>query len=41
MDPVVYLREVLATIGSTPTNQLDQFLPDVWKQSQLEEIVKG
>jgi len=41
LDPFVYLREVLAMIGSTPINQLDQFLPDVWKQKQLEEIAKG
>jgi transposase len=41
LDPFVYLREVLAMIGSTPTNQLDQFLPDVWKQKQLEEIARG
>ena len=41
MDPFVYLREVLAMIGSTPINQLDQFLPDVWKHKQLEDIAKG
>ncbi len=41
LDPFVYLREVLATIGSTRTNQFDQFLHDVWKQQQLEEIAKG
>ena len=41
LDPFIYLRDVLATIGSTPTHQLDQFLPDVWKQKQLEEIARG
>jgi hypothetical protein len=41
LDPFVYLREVLAMIGSTPINQLDQFQPDVWKQKQLEEIATG
>ncbi|MFA7236305.1 MAG: IS66 family transposase [Phycisphaeraceae bacterium] len=31
LDPFVYLRDVLAVIGSTPMSQLDQFLPDRWK----------
>jgi transposase len=39
--PYVYLRDVLATIGSTPISQLDQFLPNRWKQQQLEEITKA
>jgi hypothetical protein len=41
MDPFVYLRDVLATIGSTPMSQLDQFLPDVWRQQQLKAIAEG
>jgi transposase len=41
MDPFVYLRDVLATIGSTPMSQLDQFLPDLWRQQQLKEIAEG
>jgi len=41
LDPFVYLREVLATIGSTPVSQLDQFLPDRWREQQLQEIVEG
>lgn len=41
LDPFVYLRDVLATIGSTPVSQLDQFLPDRWRAQQLEETVQG
>jgi transposase len=41
LDPFVYLRDVLATIGHTPVSQLDQFLPDRWKQQQLQEIARG
>jgi len=41
LDPFVYLRDVLATIGSTPTSQLDQFLPDRWRDQQLQEIAEG
>jgi hypothetical protein len=40
LDPFVYLRDILATIGSTPFSQLDQFLPDRWKQQQFEEIAR-
>lgn len=40
MDPFVYLRDVLAAIGSTPVSQLDQFLPDRWRDQQLAEIAK-
>jgi hypothetical protein len=32
LEPFAYLRDVLARIGSTPKNQLDQLLPDQWKQ---------
>lgn len=38
LDPFVYLRDVLARIGSTPQSQLDQFLPDRWRDQQLNEI---
>jgi transposase len=41
LDPFVYLREVLAVIGSTPISQLDQFLPDRWRDQQLKEITEG
>ncbi len=41
LDPFVYLRDVLATIGATPINQLDPFLPDRWKRQQLTEIAAG
>ena len=41
LDPFVYLREVLATIGSTPMSQLDQFLPDRWRDQQLQQIAEG
>ncbi len=30
LDPFVYLRDVLARIGSTPISQIEQFLPDRW-----------
>lgn len=41
IDPFVYLRDVLATIGSTPVSELDQFLPDRWRDQQLKEIAAG
>ncbi len=41
LDPFVYLRDVLATIGSTPLSQLDQYLPDRWRDQQLKEIVES
>jgi transposase len=31
LDPLAYLRGVLAQIMMTPMSELDQFLPDVWK----------
>ncbi|MGL4512436.1 MAG: IS66 family transposase, partial [Lacipirellulaceae bacterium] len=31
VDPQRYLTSVLAKIGTTPADQLEQFLPDVWK----------
>ena len=33
LDPQAYLTSVLANIAQTPITQLDQFLPDVWKQT--------
>ena len=41
MDPWVYLRDVLATVANTPVSQLGKFLPDRWKQQQLNEIAAG
>ncbi len=32
LDPQAYLTGVLASIAATPITQLDQFLPDRWKQ---------
>lgn len=31
IDPQRYLTSVLANIGQTPTEELDQFLPDAWQ----------
>jgi hypothetical protein len=31
VDPQRYLTSVLAKIGTTPVEELEQFLPDVWK----------
>jgi transposase len=31
LDPLAYLRSVLAKIGQTKLSELDQFLPDTWK----------
>ena len=39
LDPFVDLRDVLATIATTPVSQLDQFLPDRWRTQQLEQII--
>ncbi len=41
LDPFVYLRDVLGTIGSTPITEIEQFLPDQWKTRQLKEIADG
>jgi len=38
LDPFVYLRDVLAAIGSTPINQLAPFLPDRWQAQQIKEL---
>jgi transposase len=37
LDPQAYLTSVLAKIGRTPTAELDQFLPDVWKAEDAVE----
>jgi len=36
VDPQRYLTSVLAKIGQTPTAELDQFLPDVWKAEDVD-----
>lgn len=36
VDPQRYLTSVLAKVGATPTAELEQFLPDVWKQEDAE-----
>jgi hypothetical protein len=39
VDPQRYLTSVLAKIGSTPPEELDQFLPDVWgREDQAEPV---
>ncbi len=38
LDPFVYLRDVLARIGATPISQLEPFLPDRWRQQQLDNL---
>ena len=35
IDPQRYLTSVLAKIGTTPTEELLQFLPDVWRNESL------
>ncbi|QDS99495.1 hypothetical protein HG15A2_28180 [Adhaeretor mobilis] len=37
VDPQRYLTSVLAKIGATPRDELEQFLPDVWKREDQEE----
>jgi len=37
LDPQRYLTSVLAKIGQTPHEALDQFLPDVWKAEDAAE----
>jgi transposase len=34
IDPQVYLTQLLTNLQETPISQLDQWLPDVWKQAQ-------
>jgi transposase len=40
LDPQAYLRSVLAKVGSTPMNELGQFLPDAWKAEDLAAAVR-
>jgi transposase len=37
VDPQRYLTSVLAKIGTTPGEELQQFLPDVWKRDEAAE----
>jgi len=37
VDPQRYLTSVLAKIGTTPKQELGQFLPDVWKAEDADE----
>lgn len=37
LDPQRYLTGVLANIAATPVSELEQFLPDVWKQHDAAE----
>ena len=37
VDPQRYLTSVLAKIGTTPVEELDQFLPDAWKAEDQAE----
>jgi len=40
LDPQRYLTSVLAKIGQTPSGELDQFLPDVWKaEGQIDPVI--
>jgi transposase len=34
IDPQLYLTQLLINLPATPTSQLDQWLPDVWKRRQ-------
>lgn len=37
VDPQRYLTSVLARIGTTPKEELAQFLPDVWNREDVVE----
>ncbi len=39
VDPQRYLTSVLAKLGQTPSEELEQFLPDVWKHNDAAEPV--
>lgn len=39
VDPQCYLTSVLAKIGTTSQEELDQFLPDVWKRDDAAEPI--
>jgi hypothetical protein len=37
INPEWYLTQLLANLPATPTTQVNQWLPDVWKNRQLAE----
>jgi transposase len=37
VDPQRYLTSVLAKLPTTPTDDLDQFLPDAWQKEDAAE----
>ena len=39
IDPQLYLTQLLINLPTTPTSQLEQWLPDVWKRRQNLAIV--
>jgi transposase len=39
LDPQRYLTSLLAKLPTTPTSELDQFLPDVWKKDDEAEPI--
>ena len=39
IDPQLYLTQLLTNLPATPLSQLDQWLPDVWKQRQDPSVV--
>ena len=41
LDPQRYLTSLLAKIGTTPADELDQFLPDVWKVEDAGEPLRN
>jgi len=41
IDVQLYLRSVLAHLPATPSSQLEQFLPDVWKRDLMAEHTAG
>jgi hypothetical protein len=40
IDPQRYLTSVLAKLPTTPVDELEQFLPDVWKADDAAEPVQ-
>ncbi len=41
VDPQRYLTSVLAKIGTTPAEELAQFLPDVWNADDTAEPISS
>ncbi len=41
VDPQRYLTSVLAKIGTTPREEINQFLPDVWKAEDVAEPISS